>query len=351
MSTPTPAPTPTPIFTQMQQVDAEQVLFWRDAASGARGVIVLHSTALGPIMAGVRMWPYADEAAALADGLPLAQAMTLKASAAGLNLGGGTCLVIGDPAQEQREELLLAVGRVIAQFGGRFIPVNDVGTTQADMHVLARVTSPVCAFGDPSPFTALGVLESIRAARQALDGIAQLQGLRVVVQGAGNLGSRVVGLLRNEGADVLLSDVNAERAEQVAEQFGATVIDPDTALATPCDVLAPCALGAVVNDASLPTLACRMLIGGANSILATPRHADELRERGILFVPDYITNAGGVIYLEEQLLGHDGARTEQRVRGIGAVVGQIIGTAARDGVTTAQVAHALAVQRLQAAAT
>ncbi len=338
------------IFVQMQQADAEQVVFWRDAASGARGIIVLHSTVLGPVMVGVRMWPYADEAAALADGFPLAQAMSLKASAAGLDLGGGTCLVFGDPLHDKNEAVLLAVGRVLARFGGRVIPVNDVGTNQADMQILAQVTSPVCAGGDPSPFTALGVLEAIRGARQTLDGTTGLQGLRVVVQGVGNLGSRLVGLLRAEGAEVMLADINAERAAAVAAQHGATVVDPDTVLSTPCDVLAPCALGAVVNDATLPTLACRMLIGGANSILATPQHADALQARGIHFMPDYISNVGGLIFLEGQILGHDVAQSEERVRGIGSLVSQIFADAARQGVTTSEVAHSLALQRLQAAA-
>jgi leucine dehydrogenase len=292
------------------------------------------------------MHAYQDEDAVLDDALRLARAMTLKASAAGLDLGGGWSVVIGDPARDKTEELLRAHGRSIAALGGRFIPVNDIGTTQDDLQVIGREASPVCDSGDPSPMTALGVLEGIRACLRA-DG--SLAGVRVCVQGVGNVGSALVGLLAAESAELMVADVDPARVADVAERHGARVVDPSAVPSIECDVLAPCAMGAVVNDATLPELRCRIIAGGANNVLAAPGHAAVLAARGILYAPDFCANAGGLIFLEEQILGHDRTQAEQRVRQVGARVAEVIAQARRKGVTTTDAAVELAQARLRTA--
>ncbi|MFE5121456.1 Leu/Phe/Val dehydrogenase [Streptomyces sp. NPDC056669] len=334
------------IFDRLRSGGFEQALFSHDAETGLRSLVVSHDTTLGPALGGVRMYPYEDETAALEDGLCLAQAMTLKAAAAGLDLGGGWSVIIGDPARDKTEALLRAHGRFIATLGGRFIPVNDVGTTQADLKVIGTEASPVCADGDPSPMTALGVLEGIRACLRATGGDGSLGGVRVCVQGAGNVGAALARLLAAESAELLVSDTDARRADAVARIVGARVIDPTTAAVAECDVLAPCALGGVVNDRTLPELRCRIIAGGANNVLAAPEHAAALAARGILYAPDFCVNAGGLIFLEERLLGHDNARAEHRVRQVGERVATVIEHARRSGVPPTEAALSLARARL-----
>ncbi|MFH9068762.1 Leu/Phe/Val dehydrogenase [Streptomyces alboflavus] len=335
------------IFDRLRSGGFEQALFHQDARTGLRSLVVLHDTTLGPALGGVRMHAYANETAALDDGLRLARAMTLKAAAAGLDLGGGWSVVLGDPARDKSEALLRAHGRFVATLGGRFIPVNDVGTTQADLAVIGTEASPVCADGDPSPMTALGVLEGIRACLRATGGDGSMRGVRVCVQGAGNVGAALARLLAAEGAELLVSDIDARRADAVARSVGARVVDPATAAATACDVLAPCALGGVVDDRTLPELRCRIIAGGANNVLAAPEHAAALEARGILYAPDFCVNAGGLIFLEERLRCHDDARAEQRVRQVGARVATVIERARRSGVPPTEAALTLARERLR----
>ncbi|KOV64041.1 Leu/Phe/Val dehydrogenase [Streptomyces sp. MMG1121] len=339
----------TTVFGRLRADGAEQVLFSHDARSGLRSVIVVHDTTLGPALGGVRMHAYEDEDAALDDALGLARAMTLKASAAGLDLGGGWSVIIGDPARDKTEEVLRAHGRFIATLGGRFIPVNDIGTTQADIGVLGREASPVCDSGDPSPMTALGVLEGIRACLRADGADGSLKGVRVCVQGVGNVGSALAELLAAESAELVLADTNPARAAEVADRLGALVVAPEAAVHTECDVLAPCAMGAVVNDVTLPELRCRIIAGGANNVLAAPGHAAALAARGILYAPDFCVNAGGLVFLEEQILGHAREQAEQRVRQVGARVAEVIAQARRTGTTTTEAAVDLARSRLRTA--
>ncbi|WP_194924951.1 Glu/Leu/Phe/Val family dehydrogenase [Catenulispora pinisilvae] len=361
----------------------EQVLVQQDERTGLHAVIVIHDTTLGPALGGVRMHPYPDEAAALDDALHLAKAMTLKSAAAGLKLGGGWSAVIGDPARDKTDDLMRAHGRLIATLGpGRFIPVNDVGTTQADMKLIGGETAPVCDSGDPSPMTALGVLEGIRACLRAVggdggngiggatgigpgtgsaagtstststgpggDGDGNLAGVRVAVQGAGNVGSALADLLAAESADLLISDTDPTRATAVATRVGARVVPPADLVTADCDILAPCALGPVVTDTTLPALRCRAIAGGANNVLAAHHHAAALEARGILYAPDFCINAGGLIYLEEQLLGHDEAQARTRVRAVGTRVAEVIAYARHSGVTTTDAATELARARLLA---
>jgi leucine dehydrogenase len=324
----------------------ERVVSCRDEETGLRSVAVVHDTALGPALGGVRMRVYPGGDAALADSLRLAEAMTLKAAAAGLALGGGWSAVIGDPARDKSEALLRAHGRLLATFGGRFIPVNDVGTTQADIRVLGRETAPVCDAGDPSPMTALGVLEGIRACLRARDGDGGLAGVRVCVQGVGNVGAALADLLAAEHAELIVADTDPRKADAVAARHGARVVAPEAAPGVACDVLAPCALGGVVTDETLPLLRCRVIAGGANNVLATPAHAAALQARGILYAPDFSVNAGGLVFLEERLLGHDQATAEARVRQVGDRVAEVIDRSRRAGTPTTDAAVELAHARL-----
>lgn len=334
------------IFDRLHSGGFEQVLFGNDSASGLRSIIVSHDTTLGPALGGVRMQPYPDETAALDDALRLARAMTVKAAAAGLNLGGGWSVVIGDPHRDKTEDLLHAHGRVIGTLGGRFIPVNDVGTTQDDLRAIGTRTAPVCATGDPSPMTALGVMEGIRACLRANGGDGDLRGVHVVVQGAGNVGTVLSRLLADASARVSVCDIDPRRAEAVAAETEAEVVDCATAATADCDVLAPCALGDVVTAGNLSSLRCRIIAGGANNVLADPGLAEALSARGILYAPDFCVNAGGLVFLEEQLLGHDRARAETRVRQVGQRLIEVFEQSRREDVTPLAAALDLARRRL-----
>lgn len=336
------------LFEAITDGGFEQVVLCHDAATGLRSVIAIHDTTLGPALGGVRMWPYEDEREALVDCLRLAEAMTFKAAAAGVNLGGGKSVIIGDPAREKSEALLRAHGRFIQTLGGRYVPGIDVGTEMADLEVIGVEARRVsCVRGDPSPMTALGVFEGIRTCLRAVGGDGDLAGVRVCVQGAGHVGRALAELLAAESAELVISDVATDRAESLASRLGARVVDPATAVATDCDVLAPCAIGPVIDDRSLASLRCRIIAGCANGVLADLRHGEALHERGILYAPDYCVNAGGLIFLEEEMLGHDAERTERRVRRVGKLVQEVLDRAKRDGTSTTRAAQAMARARLR----
>jgi leucine dehydrogenase len=335
------------LFDTMESMRHEQVLFCSDPASGLRSIIAVHDTTLGPGLGGIRMKTYPDEQAALTDVLRLSQSMTYKAALAGANFGGGKSVIIGDPAKHKTEALLRAHGRFIQSLGGRYIPGVDVGTSQADLEVVAQEAKRVfVGKHDPSPLTALGVLESIRACVKDVYDTDSLEGRHVAVQGVGHVGEPLVRLLAAEGAKLTITDVDPARAESLAGEIPANVVDPDQILGVSCDVLAPCALGAVVNDATIPALRCRILAGGANNVLAEPRHAEALHEAGILHVPDYLANAGGLILLVGDSLGHDFELTRSRVLAIGETASGIIDLARKSGLNTSQAADRTAEQRI-----
>jgi len=324
----------------------ERVLVAHEPASGLHAVIAIHDTTLGPTIGGIGIAPYPDQGAAVDDCCRLARAMTLKAAIVGLDLGGGWSVIVGDPAVDRTEDRLRAHGRFIARLGGNFIPVNDVGTRQEDIAVIGRETSPVCDRGDPSPFTALGVVAAIRACLLATDGHSDLSGIRVAIQGTGNVGSSLARLLAAEGADLIVADADAGRAERVARELGARFVDPDAILSVSCDVLAPCALGGVINDRTLPGLACRFIAGGANEVLARSDLADLLAARGILYVPDFCANAGGLIFLRETLRDRDPVAVRERVMAVGELVADVIDRSSIAGITTTAAALGLAADRL-----
>jgi glutamate dehydrogenase/leucine dehydrogenase len=341
-----PEAEPDALLDRMSRAGYEQVVFCADAGSGLRSIIVIHDTTLGPALGGVRMWPYASEQEALEDCLRLARAMTYKASAAGLHLGGGKSVILGDPAVDKTEALLRAHGRFIQTLGGRYIPGIDVGTEQADIEVIAREADVVSCIGrDPSYYTALGVFEVIRAALAAAGHARDVAGRRIAIQGVGHVGAYLARLLADAGASLVVADLDEERARGVAAEVGADVVGADEIVATRCDVLAPCALGGVVNDASLERLACAAIAGAANNVLAERRHAAELAARGIVYAPDYLANAGGLVFVEADLAGYDDEQLERRVRGVGDRVAHVLASARERGITPVEAADRLAEER------
>jgi leucine dehydrogenase len=334
----------------------EQVVLVSDAASGLRAIIAIHSTALGPSLGGVRFWHYTSEDEAIGDALRLSEAMSLKASAAGLDQGGGKTVVMIEPGRPRERALLHALGRAIDELGGRYIAAEDVGATPQDMNWIGEQTPWVTGVdeaqggsGDPSPVTAIGVLAGIRAALREADGDPDPAGQSVAIQGAGHVGSHLARLLVEAGATVMLSDIDPERAGRLADTLGVTTIDAGAILETPCDVLAPCALGGVLNQTTIPLLRCRVIAGAANNQLGTLADGDALADRGIVYAPDYVVNAGGIINIAQEFTGYDRARAEARTRAIEDTTARIFTLARERGVSPARAADAYARERIDRA--
>jgi leucine dehydrogenase len=340
------------VFASPAFDDHEQVVFFFDPASGLRAIIALHDTTLGPAIGGCRMWPYASEAEALTDVLRLAKGMTYKAAMAGLPFGGGKTVIIGDPGRDKSEALFRALGRAVESLGGRYYTGEDVGTSPADMDWAGAETSYVLgrssgSSGDPSPVTARGVWLGIRAAVAHRLGHPDLTGIRVAVQGLGHVGYNVARLLAQDGAQLIVADLDPVRAERAAEEFGARLVDVDAILGVEAEVLTPCALGGVINDDTLPRLAVKIVAGAANNQLLEPRHGAALHARGILYAPDYVINAGGLINIAEELrsTGYDRARALARVQTIGETLAEVFARAERANVPTSEIADRLAEER------
>jgi leucine dehydrogenase len=343
------------VFQKLAEYRYEQLVFCHDKATGLRAIIAIHDTTLGPALGGCRMYPYASEDEAVVDVLRLARGMTYKAAASGLNLGGGKSVIIGDPEHYKSEELFRSFGRYLETLGGRYIVAEDVGTSTEDMENIRIETSHVVGVdvthggsGDPSPFTALGVLQGMKACAEEVFGSPSLEGRTVAVQGLGHVGWHLCEMLHNEGASLFVTDLREEVVEQARRKFGAKPVGLDEILSIPCDILAPCALGAVVNDTSLPNLRCSVIAGSANNILFEPRHGEALAERGLLYAPDYVINAGGLINVADELEGYNEKRATKRVMHIYESMKSIIAIANRDGVPTHVAADTLALERIDA---
>ncbi|MFO7591022.1 MAG: Glu/Leu/Phe/Val dehydrogenase dimerization domain-containing protein [Acidimicrobiia bacterium] len=345
-----------PVTEWMMGAGHEQVVFVADAPTGLRAVIAVHSTALGPALGGVRFWHYEREDDAVRDVLRLSEAMTWKAAAAGLDQGGGKVVVLVDDPDATREPAMLhALGRAIDELGGRYLAAEDVGATQRDMDLIAEVTPWVTGVdpadggsGDPSPVTAFGVVAAMRAVLARLDGDDRLAGRRVAVQGTGHVGSRLVALLAGAGASVVVADTNEARAGEVAAAHGADVVGADAILEQPCDVLSPCALGGVIDDVTVERLRCRAVCGAANNQLAREGIDDRLHERGILYAPDFVANAGGIINIAEEFVGYDHDRALARTEKIRESMARVFALATEQGVAPGRAALALARARVEA---
>lgn len=338
------------LFARLAEHAHEQVSFGYDAGSGYRGIIAIHDTTLGPSLGGTRYWNYSSEAEAVTDVLRLSRAMTYKAAVARLRLGGGKSVIIGDPRAARRDDVLRAHGRHIERLGGRYITAEDVGTTPDDMAILRRETRHVMGLeggsGDPSPFTALGVYRGMKACAHHRWGNDALSGRTVAVQGVGNVGYHLCRHLRDEGATLVVTDVDAEKVCRVVSELGARAVRPPEIYQTRADILAPCALGGVINDETLPRLEVEIIAGGANNQLAEERHGNLLEQRGITYAPDYVINAGGLISVGSELHGWTQEQVRSKVWAIYDTVLLVLRIAKEDGIPTYAAADRLGERRL-----
>lgn len=348
-----------PIERYLETLDHEEVHVRRGPRSGLYTLICVHSTDRGPSLGGCRMWEYADSRSALRDGLRLSKAMTLKAAVADLPLGGGKGVIMA-PARltaARRRAVLLDFADAVQALQGRYITAEDVGTSSRDMSVIAERTAHVAGLargrggsGDPSPFTALGVEAAIRACCERVFGSSSLQGRRIGVIGLGHVGSRVARRCARAGARLVLADVDPGKRD-LTRRLGARWARPETVLTAPLDVLAPCALGAILDDAVVPRLRCAIIAGAANNQLASEPVATLLADRGVLWAPDFVVNAGGLINIAEELRGYDAGVARRRVRAIGATLQTIFTRSEQAGTTPLEAATELARYRLEGQAT
>lgn len=331
-------------FEIIEQGGHELVVLGADREVGYRGIIAIHNTKLGPAAGGTRFWRYDSEAEALNDVLRLSRGMTYKNAMAGLPLGGGKS-VIWDLGGDRRE-VLRAHARRVAELGGRYITAEDVGTRPADMDVMREVTPYVLGLttglGDPSPYTARGVFRAIEAAAEHSWGDASVSGRTVVIQGVGGVGAALAHLLADAGAYLILADTHETRAQDLAAELGARAIDPRAVYDTAADIFAPCALGGILNDETIPKLKVEIVAGGANNQLLEPRHAEMITDRGILYAPDYVANAGGVISGAVDHFRWDTGELLPRVDAIRQTMTEVLQYADEHRLTTAEAADRLA---------
>jgi leucine dehydrogenase len=343
------------LFREMAGMGHERLVFCSNAEVGLQAVIAIHSTVLGPGLGGVRMWPYASTDDAVTDVLRLSRGMTYKAAATGINLGGGKAVIVGDPKRDKSEALMRAFGRFVESLGGAYITAEDVGTDTDDMDRIAVETRWVTGVspehggaGDPSPVTAFGVLQGIRATAQRLWGAPTLAGRSVAIQGLGSVGGYLAGYLRDEGAKLFGCDIDAEALARAAE-LGVEVVPADQIYDVDCDLFAPCALGAILNDRTIPRLRVKAVAGGANNQLEDiDRHGRELAARGILYAPDFVINAGGLVNVYNELIGYHKERAMRMARGIFDNVLRAYAIAERDGVPPSEAGERMAEERIAA---
>jgi leucine dehydrogenase len=344
------------VFEELLKREHEQVIFCNDPHTGLKAIIAIHNTTLGPALGGCRMWQYQKEEDALRDVLRLSRGMTYKSAAAGLNLGGGKAVIIGDPKKMKTEDLFRAYGRFVQGLAGRYITAEDSGTTVRDMEWVRMETDYVTGIsralggsGDPSPVTALGTYEGIKAALKWKTGNESLENRVVAVQGVGAVGYHLVQHLTREGAKVFVCDIDQDNLKRVTTDFkGVEVVAPDKIYSVACDVFAPCALGAVVNDDTIPQLKASIIAGSANNVLADEeKHAAALAQRDILYAPDYVINAGGLINVANELEGYNRERAVQQAAGIYNILMNVFQIARDEGTTTLKAANTLAERRIQ----
>ena len=343
------------IFDTIAGMGHEQVVLCHDESSGYRGILAIHSTTLGPALGGTRFWNYATDEEAIVDALRLARGMTYKNAVAGLNLGGGKSVIIGDNRTADREMIFRAHGRFVESLGGRYITAEDVGTSTADMDFVHMETDYVAGLagrsGDPSPVTAHGVFRAIQASAKERWGSDDLSERTVTVQGCGHVGYYLAKELHQAGAKLVVTDIDAERVKRVVNEFGARAVSPDEIYGVEAHIFAPCALGAIVNDKTLPQLKVEIVAGAANNQLQEDRHGVELEKKGILYAPDYVANAGGVINVYSELAGWSSARAFRKADEIYDTILRVFEISKRDSVPTYEAADRLAEQRIRAVGT
>jgi glutamate dehydrogenase/leucine dehydrogenase len=339
------------IFDRLGE-EYEQFVVCHDPAVGLRAIIAIHSTLLGPALGGTRFYPYVSEDQAIEDVLRLARGMTYKSAVAGLDLGGGKAVILGDPTAKS-EALLRSYGRFIDSLSGRYITAEDVGTTQADMDTIFTQTPNVTGIsgrhggsGDPSTATAFGVWWAMKAVRTVLDGTTELAGCRVVVAGVGKVGSALVGHLVGEGAEVTVADVNNSAVARAVANFGVIAVPASEAHLVDCDIYSPCALGGALNEETIAGIKTRAVVGSANNQFASPEDAGRLADRGVVYAPDFVVNSGGVINIADELSGYNRERAYASVKGIFDTTLRVLAASRDQGLTPNKVAETMAEQRL-----
>ncbi|HBW35762.1 Glu/Leu/Phe/Val dehydrogenase [Desulfosporosinus sp. BICA1-9] len=342
------------IFEYLQKYDYEQLVICQDQTSGLKAIICIHDTTLGPALGGTRMWNYASEEEAIFDALRLARGMTYKNAAAGLNLGGGKTVIIGDSHTQKSEELFRAFGRYVQSLNGRYITAEDVGTTVQDMdwvHLetdfVTGVSSSYGASGDPSPMTARGVWRGMKAAAMEAYGSDSLTGKTIAIQGLGHVGYYLAKHLHEEGAKLIVTDIQDDLIKRVINEMGATAVRPAEIFGVKADIFAPCAMGAVVNDETIPQFKFSIIAGAANNVLKEEHHGDKLHELGILYAPDYVINCGGVINVADELEGYNYERALKKVEMVYDNVAKVLEIAKEYKIPTYIAADRMAEQRIE----
>jgi glutamate dehydrogenase/leucine dehydrogenase len=331
----------------------EEVVFGSDPISGLKAIIAIHNTALGPALGGTRFFPYSSEKEAMTDVLRLSQAMALKAAAAGLDLGGGKAVIIGDSRKMKSERLWRAYGRVVDSLQGRYITAEDVGTDANDMEMIRRETRWVVGVpveeggsGDPSPATARGLMAATRAVLKFLHGSEEVSGRHIAVLGVGKVGSDLVRRFVEHGASVTIADVYPPAIERISKEYKVDVVSPEEIVGVECDVFAPCSLGGVFDEQTIPRLRCTAIVGSANNQLATTEDAERIAERDILYAPDFVVNAGGLINVSEELRGYTVEKAAARIDKIYENTLRVLEASRERGVTPNVAAVDLAEERI-----
>lgn len=339
------------LFNLMSDGGHEQIMYWSDPEFGYRGIIAVHDTTLGPALGGTRFWTYDDDREATVDALRLSRGMTYKAAITGLNLGGGKSVIWGDNKQADREMIFRAHGRAVDSLGGRYITAEDVGTSPDDMEYVAMETEHVVGLhgrsGDPSPVTAYGVYQGIKASAAERYGNDSLKDRHIAVQGLGHVGYYLCQDLASEGAKLTVTDIDEDAVNRVVEEFGATAVGPDAIYAVDADIFAPCALGAVVNDDTLEQFTFDIIAGAANNVLAKSSvHGPAVAEKGILYAPDYVINAGGLANVYGEIHDWDAVRSKKKAGEIYQTLLRIYALAASEGIGTHAAADRVAEERI-----
>ena len=343
------------IFTDIEKRDHEQVVFYSDKDAGLRAIISIHDTTLGPALGGCRMWNYESEADALRDVLRLSRGMTYKAAIAGLNLGGGKAVIIGNSKTDKNELLFRSYGRFVEGLGGRYITAEDVGTSVKDMEWVRMETKNVTGIaqahggsGDPSPVTGLGVFTGIKACAKRVYGSDSLAGKKVSVQGLGHVGYNLVERLVNDGAKVFVTDIDEEKVSQTVTDLGAEAVGTEEIYGLDVDIFSPCALGAIINDETIPQLKCDIVAGAANNQLEKEsKHGEVLKDNGILYAPDYAINAGGLINVYNELEGYNRKRALRQAEGIYDILMDIFDRAEQEDIPTHYASNRVAEDRIR----
>ena len=344
----------TALFALLEEHAHEQVSLVYEPSSGYRGIIAIHDTTLGPALGGTRFWNYATDRAALIDCLRLARGMTYKAAVAGLNLGGGKSVIIGDNKIRNREPIFRAHGRHVKALGGRYITAEDVGTSVNDMEFIKaetdHVTGVIGKSGDPSPVTAFGVYRGIKACARHRYGDDALKGKTIAIQGCGHVGYFLADLLYKEGAQLIVTDIDAAKVKAVVDDFRAKGVAPEEIYGVEANIFAPCALGGIINDQTVPQLKVEIVAGGANNQLAEERHGDMLEERGIVYAPDYVINAGGLVNVNAELEGWTMERARNKAGEIYDTILMVFDIASEERMPSYKAADRLAERRIAAIA-